>query len=192
MVQMTMGMIEHVRKLLLLALVLTLGAVLVACQDKVVDPNEVSVYSGPMVTAKNIETRYSDSAVLRVVMKAPLQYEYTTGDREFPQGIHIDFHNEQGEFTSTLDARYARYDKLNDIYVAKGEVIIKNVVEQKTLTTEELKWNRSTRRVFTDKFVRITTPKETLTGMGLEAAQDFTWYRIVKPDGKAQAESDIL
>lgn len=175
-------------------LVIGLGMVLAlaSCNEKTIDPNELTVYTGPMVTAKNIVTHYTDSALTRVVMKAPLQYEYSNGDREFPQGLHIDFHNEKGVFSSTLDSRYARYDRLNDIYLAKGEVVINDVIEHKKLETEELKWNRSTKRVFTDKFVRITTPKEMLTGMGLEAAQDFSWYRIVKPDGKAKAESDIL
>lgn len=179
------------RKLLVLLFIATS---IWACQHKTVDPNEVTTYSGPIVTGKHVETRYSDSSILRVIMKAPLQYEYQSGDREFPHGLHIDFFDEKGVFTSTLDCRYARYDRINDIYIAIGEVVINNRVEHKKLETEELKWHRVTKRVFTDKFVKITTPKELLTGQGLEAAQDFSTYRIVKPVGTAQSssEADIL
>ena len=175
---------------LLLSMALSTG--LSSCQNKVIDPNEVTTYSGPIVSAKNVETRYSDSAILRVVLKTPLQYEFNSGDREFPEGLHLDFYDEKGVFTSTMDSKYGRYDRLNDIYVGIGEVVIVNVLEQKKMETEELKWNRATKQIYTDKFVRITTPTELLTGMGLEAKQDFSWYRILKPNGNAKASSDIL
>ena len=51
------------------------------------------------------------------------------------------------------------------------------------LNTEELVWNQSAKKLFTEKFVKITTPTQVMYGDGLEANEDFTWYRILNPKG---------
>jgi len=38
-------------------------------------------------------------------------------------------------------------------------------------------------KIYTDKFVRITTATEILTGEGMEANQDFSSWVILKPRG---------
>jgi LPS export ABC transporter protein LptC len=155
----------------------------VACKTKTADPSAISIYAGPVATVYNVKTDYSDSAKTKIMMKAPLQLEFQDGDREFPKGIRVDFYDPTSKNTSRLTAKYARYEKTFDIYVAKDSVVILDLVEDKTMNTEELRWSRPKRRVYTDKFVRIRTKQEILTGVGLEAAQDFTWYKILKPAG---------
>ena len=53
------------------------------------------------------------------------------------------------------------------------------------MNTEELKWMPQEHKVKIekDKFVRIQTQNEVLTGMGLDANEDFKWYKITKPQG---------
>jgi len=154
-----------------------------ACNTKEVNPADIAYYSGPVATAHNLRTTYSDSAKTKVIVNSKLQLEYTDGDREFPKGIQVDFFNPDGKNAARLTANYARYEKQTNLYIATGNVIIKDFIETKTLNTEELRWNRAEKRIFTDKFVRIQTATELLTGTGLTAAQDFSTYRILKPAG---------
>lgn len=140
-------------------------------------------YTGPMMTAHNIETLYSDSAKVKVKLNAPLQYEYSTGDRKFPNGIKIQFYKANGEINSVLTANKGYYYKQTDNYKVTGNVVIENNVENKKLNSEELLWEPSLKRVSTDKFVRIQTPTEILTGVGMTASQDFKFYKILKPTG---------
>ena len=58
-----------------------------------------------------------------------------------------------------------------------------NAESGETLNTEELHWNTSKGDVFTDKFVRIETEDQILTGVGLTAKQDFSRYVIKNPQG---------
>jgi hypothetical protein len=51
------------------------------------------------------------------------------------------------------------------------------------MNTEELNWVPAKQKIFTDKFVTIQTKEEVLKGQGLEAKQDFSSYRILKPTG---------
>lgn len=154
-----------------------------ACEEPRKPEAKLKIYGGPIMTAKNIATVYSDSGKTKLIISGPLQLQYNDGDREFPKGIRVDFFDSDGDSNAVLTANYARFDKATDIHLALGNVIIFNKKERRKLNTEELRWNRSTRKVYTDKFVRIETPTEILTGHGLTANQDFSWYRITKPTG---------
>lgn len=167
-------------------LTLMLGFILFACAEVQEDPFKIKVYSGPTIMVRNVESIYSDSAVLRVVLKAPLQLEFNNGDREFPEGLHVTFYDEKGVFTATLQSKYGKYDRSADVYVAFGEVVVENVIEKRKLETEELRWSRPEKNIFTDKFVRITTEEEIATGMGLVASQDFKYYRITELKGQTK------
>lgn len=153
-----------------------------SCSEKKVKKlADIKIYTGPVALAENIETIYSDSGRLKLVVKAPLQTEFQTGDREFPKGILIDFYDDKGIKTTHLTGNYARYDKQAGIYFATGNVIVENFVEKQKLQSEELKFNHLEKRIYTDKFVRITTEVDILTGTGLTASQDFSTYKILKP-----------
>ncbi|MFN6947163.1 MAG: LPS export ABC transporter periplasmic protein LptC [Cytophagaceae bacterium] len=140
-------------------------------------------YSGPMLIMENIETHYSDSAILRVIVRAPVQHEMQNGNRVFPDGVHMEFFDESGVKSSDLVSNHGLFEKEKSLYTVKGNVIIKNLEKNERLNTEELKWKPDEKKIFTDKFVRIVTEDEILTGEGLTSNQDFSNYKILKPSG---------
>ena len=145
------------------------------------------VYKGPVVTARNMFTVYTDSARTKVELRAPVQNEYANGNRTFPVGISIWFYNEQQQKESHLTADRAYFDKATEIYTGIGNVVVDNTIKHEKLKSEELKWSRFEKRVYTNKFVRIETPQEILLGEGLTASQDFSTYKILKPRGTLPA-----
>lgn len=116
-------------------------------------------------------------------MRAPAQMEFSNGDREFPNGLEIEFYNKQGKLNSTLKADYVHYNKNQELYTGTGNVVIVNKEEKQTLYTDFLHWSRLEHRIFTNRFVKIITPDETLTGYGLTSQEDFSSYKILKPSG---------
>lgn len=68
--------------------------------------------------------------------------------------------------------------------------MLNNVLSKETLMSEELYWDTRKKKIYTEKFVKIKTPKYILTGVGLEANQDFTEYKILKPKGKIYIEDE--
>jgi LPS export ABC transporter protein LptC len=141
-------------------------------------------YEGPMLIGENIFTNYTDSGKVKLRMWAPEQQELESGDRIFPKGIKIDFF-EKEVVSSTLTANYATFSKASGIYTVRNNVVIQSKDQQKKLNTEELKWlpKKHRVRIENDKFVRIQTKTEVLTGMGLDATEDFRSYKIKKPQG---------
>ncbi len=106
---------------------------------------------------------------------------------EMDDGLKVEFFNDSLKVESTLTAIYARY------YEKKGNILIRDsvvVINKKgdELHTEELVWNQKAQKIYTDKFVRIVTPTQILYGNGLEANEDFSWYRILKPKGVVKVE----
>jgi len=107
------------------------------------------------------------------------------------KGLRIESYDDSTQVQSTLTAKYARY------YMRQGNILIRDsivVVNKKgeRLATEELVWNDKLKKFYTEKFVRIKTSAQVMFGDGLEANQDFTWYRITNIKGIMQVnKSDV-
>jgi len=107
------------------------------------------------------------------------------------KGLRIESYNDSTQVQSTLTAKYARY------YMRQGNILIRDsilVVNKKgeRLATEELIWNEGLKKFYTEKFVRIKTPTQVMFGDGLEANQDFTWYKITNIKGIMQVNKAEL
>lgn len=155
---------------------------LISCKDDK-DINKMVPYDGPIMEVNNVETLYSDSAQIRVRLTAPKQLVMENEDLKYPKGIYIEFYDEKGAISSTLRANSGVYNKTKNMHTVTGNVIIVDSVKAQTMNTEELNWEPAKKKIHTDKFVTIQTPKEILKGEGLTANQDFSDWRILKPTG---------
>jgi LPS export ABC transporter protein LptC len=145
----------------------------------------------PTLSAKNIEVIYSDSAIIKVRLTAPLSEEYESEDpyTVFPKGIKAVFFKEDLSAKTTLTANYAINKKKKRIMEARGNVIVVNE-KGETLNTEHLIWDESTQKVYTNEFVKITTSDKIIFGQGMEADQNFTKYKIFKIKGTVNVNKD--
>jgi LPS export ABC transporter protein LptC len=104
---------------------------------------------------------------------------------DMKEGLKVEFYDDSLHITSTLTAGYARYyEKQQNILIRNNIVIVNKKGEQ--LNTEELVWNQNIKKFYTEKFVKITTQSQVLFGDGLEANEDFTWYKIKNLKGTVQ------
>lgn len=155
-----------------------------SCETQKADLSKMKIYDGPTLKAFNIELYYSDSAKLKVKMTAPLQLEYENGNQDFPKGIKVIFYDAEMKENTQITSNKAKYIKQENRYVAYSNVIVKNLKKNEQLNTEELNWTPINRKIYTDKFVTITTDDEILKGEGMTASQDFNTYQLKKPTGK--------
>lgn len=140
-------------------------------------------YNGPLSEMEDVNMLYSEKDRIRVKMLAAKILEFKNGDKEFPDGLYLEFYNQAGIMTSTLKANHAFYFKEEDQWRARGKVEVKNIEKKQQLNTEELFWKETTRKIFTDKFVTIKLENEVIYGTGLDATQDLSNYTIRKPEG---------
>ncbi len=148
----------------------------------------------PAIRALGVETIYSDSAFVRLKIDAPEMKEFPKSDSldpkiEFPGGLTATFYNKSIRIESTLTAEYAIYHTKTKTFEAHRNVVVKNYTEEQELRTDELWWQESTERIWSDKPVTITTADGTTIGDGgFEADQNFTRYRIRKTRGQMKVK----
>lgn len=153
-----------------------------SCEDDKKMRN-IKPYKGAMIESSFISTFYSDSAKLKMRIKADKQYQFQNGDLEYPQGVDIVFFNAQKKESSHLTAQKGFFDKAKNIYTATGKVVVTDLIEQKVLRTEVLHWSPNQYKIYTDKFVVIQSGPNIIKGEGFTANQDFKYYKILKPTG---------
>ncbi|MEQ8478309.1 LPS export ABC transporter periplasmic protein LptC [Fulvivirga sp.] len=164
--------------------IISLLLIISACGNTDKEIDDLKPYEGPMNMIEGMDLYRSESATLKVRLVTPKLVEYVNGNREFPDGLYMEFFDESGKMTTTLKANEAIYFKEEDHWRGRGNVVIKNIENQQELTTEELFWKPSEERMFTEKFVTIKLPDQVLYGKGLEAKQDFSEYTILQPEGE--------
>jgi len=156
------------------------------CNNNIGEINDVveATHKADTEWGKNIRIVYSDSAVVRLVIHAPIMertIEHGNNKDIFPKGILIEFMNDNKVVYSWLKAESAiREDRTQKIF-ARGNVIFYNNKNEK-METPELVWDEKDRKVYTDKLVRITQAEkgDTTYGFGFTANQEFTRFEIRK------------
>lgn len=177
--------------------VLIFGCWLAACNRLKKDTRQVFTQDDVAVeVARDVEILYSDSAIVRVRVTGPVMLNNIDREnphREFPNGVKIDFLEPNLSIKSTLTAKTAFQ------YPDKGRIIARDSVilitaKQERLETEELIWDEKKAKVFTEKFVKVTKPGEVIYGYGLEAEQDFSYWKITVPKGRIKVDqlNDVL
>ena len=170
-------------------LIAGLGAMLLACEEPKQE-KKVNTYQGPIEEINDVKLLYSEAALLKVKLTTARQYRYQNDNRKYPKPVNIVFYGPNGEAVTTLQSDSGRYDKAKDLYTVVGHVVVINKQKQEKLLTPELNWNPVTKKVFTEKRVTVISQLtgEKLYGLGLDANQDFTNYRIRKPTGVFNVE----
>jgi LPS export ABC transporter protein LptC len=150
-----------------------------ATVKKLASKQEVSVES-----AFDIETFYSDAGKTKAKLTSPqlLVYQGKEPYKELPKGLTVNFYDNNQQEDGKLTALYGiLYDNMQKVIV-KNKVVVVNI-KGETLHTEELTWDISRHRIYTNKAVIIQTGNEKIFGEGMDADEDFTNYKIKKIRG---------
>ncbi|HHH50665.1 MAG TPA: LPS export ABC transporter periplasmic protein LptC, partial [Saprospiraceae bacterium] len=141
-------------------------------------------------TFKSVELLYSDSAIVRVRVVAPSMIRHL--DRreprqEFDKGIKVDFFGLHKNVQSKLSANYA-IRLINEKKVIARDSVELHSVQNEKLETSELIWDERKQKIYTNKFVMISTPEEKIWGYGFEANQGFTKWSIKAIEGELKVK----
>jgi len=165
--------------------------ILIGCNGQQIEKQQdYSQEDTNVEVGREVEILYSDSALVRVRVSGPILHYYSDRDnprQEFPNGVKIDFLAPDQSIKSVLTAKTAVRRQEKGIVTARDSVVM-TTIKQERLETEELIWDEKTAKVRTDKFVKVTKPGEIMYGYGLEADQDFSYWKIIVPKGRIKVE----
>jgi LPS export ABC transporter protein LptC len=180
-----MSKIDNQLKVLFVALF----CLCLACTSKPEEAESILIKDSlgvPNEIADSININYTVSAIRRLNLKAPLMQRYPTKNNDnvlfMRKGLEVYFYDEEGKLKTTIKSEWAkRFEKTKKTELHNHVVVTND--RQESMATEEIFWDELQKKIFTTKFVTITTPTEILTGYGLEAADDFSSYEIKNPKG---------
>lgn len=160
-------------------------AFLLSCNDDEEAKKIVQKPSFATETGEGITLTYTDSGQVKARLKSPLMQHFSMSAKPYtlmPKGVEGTFYDANKNAASFAYADIGIYYEKEKYLVMKQNVRLINV-KGDTLSTEYLVWDEVKEKIYTDKFVKITTPDQLIYGDGLVSNQNFTEYRITNVKG---------
>ena len=163
-----------------LFLILLTLLVFSSCSNQKVKPSSSSLNAEKLPAQESWDATvfFSDSGRTTAVLKAGhLRVFEESRETLLDDGIKVDFYSEAGNKTTTLTAKKGRVDDATrDLYAIDSVIVVSD--SGSTITTDELKWRNSDKKIVSDKFVTIISTKEKIQGYGFESDQHIQNYVI--------------
>ncbi|MBK8945254.1 MAG: LPS export ABC transporter periplasmic protein LptC [Ignavibacteriae bacterium] len=161
-------------------LIILLQFIFIFCGEEKLKPkidNSINSKEIPDQESRNAKITFTENGKLKAVLFSDIIKVLGNKNEKYLEGVTVDFYNEAEQKNSRLTSKKGRVDDLTqDMYA------IENVVAKSdsgvTLTTEELIWRNKTKKIMTDKFVKIVSDKEIIEGYGFESDQSLRNYTI--------------
>jgi len=151
-------------------------------------------YTGPVMSAKNIEVVFSDSGKIQAKVYSVLLNRYSSPESymEFPRGFKVNIFDSALRTETSIVANYGKRKEYSRIMEARGNVIVRNEVKKQQLNTEKLTWDENRRMIFTSEPVKITTLDKVVFGKGLRSNESFSDYTILHVYGQMMVKKDSI
>jgi LPS export ABC transporter protein LptC len=150
------------------------------CRSQRVKPT-IDINIGTELPAQeswNSTITFSDSGKIKAIMKAGhLQVFTESKETILEDNVKVDFYDEDEVNTTTLTSKRGRVDDATQNLFAKDSVVAVND-SGIVIRTDELMWRNIDKKIVSDKFVIIESPKERIEGYGFESDQQLRNYVI--------------
>lgn len=129
----------------------------------------------PIMATYGVITLISDSGVTRYRLNTD---EWLVYDKKkpsywsFEKGVYLEQFDSLLNVEASIKADTAYYFDREKLWKLIGHVDIKNL-KGEHFNTELLYWNQATQRVYTDKYIQMEQPDQTITGYGFESDDRF-------------------
>lgn len=173
--------------------VLVAGTVLLSsCEKRDLVVKDLQIKNMPSLSARDLETMYTDSGKVTLMVSAPLIEQYKSVEEPytlFPGGLNVLFYEMKSEPQASITSRYARYTEKDDVWELRDSVVAVNS-EGDILETELLYWSEPRARIWSDRFVRFTHNDQIIMGTGFESDTRFSNWSIRNVTGTIYIEDE--
>ena len=160
--------------------ILILLLFITACSEEKIQPQvEKNGVEGEIPTNEswNSKITFTNDGQIKAVLFADHLKMFEKQRVTLLDGIKIDFYDSSQKATTTLTALRGKVDDVTQNMYAIDSVVARND-SGVVLNTSQLMWRNSDQKIVTDRFVKITSPKEIIEGYGLESDQRLSNYTI--------------
>ena len=169
--------------------------VLFSCENPIAEIQEFATNDTlPVIMADSIEFERTDSGFLQILLKSPLMYKFEGKEPyiEFPEGFEVTFYNDSGMQVSFLRANYGVSYEKQKLLRARNDVVVINFEKEEELRTENLVWDQRKKIIYSNTFVKITSPDKVIFGDSMWANESFSKREIIKFKADIDIKEDSL
>jgi LPS export ABC transporter protein LptC len=164
----------------LISLLIVLLFICSCTREKVKPPINTSFEGNefPAQESWNSTVFFTDSGKTRAILTAGhLRVFSQSKETLLDSGVQVDFYNMDEVKTTTLTSKRGKVDEnTNNLYAIDSVVTVND--SGIVVTTEEMMWRNEDKKIISDKFVTIVSPKEKIQGYGFESDQHLQNYII--------------
>jgi LPS export ABC transporter protein LptC len=173
---------SRLKRSLYISATLLITGLLFSCENKLDLIPKSDLLTLPSLTVRDFETIFTDSGRIQLVLTSPIMEQYENAEvpySEFKLGILVKFHDGREEPVGSVSAKYAKYTKSNNVWELRDSVVVINEAKE-MLETEILFWDQAKDKIYTDRFVKITSTDQVIQGFGFESDSKLQRRRIRK------------
>lgn len=146
-------------------------------------PNVSDGEKTPTMTTRDVETFISDSGYTRYHISTPqwdMYEEAAEPHWKFPEGLELEQYDLSMRSTGNIRSIEAIYFSRKRLWQLDGDVVMVNTMRDSFLT-EQLFWDQTSRKVYSDSFVHIVRSDRIIEGYGFESNENMTEYVVNNP-----------
>ena len=169
-----------------------------SCDDGDSTLKQINQYNdNPVGIAYDIRMTYTDSAVVKAILTAPINLDFTHLSfkySEFPEGLKIIFYNNKNE-ENTIVADYGILYNQTKIVDLQGNVLLLSH-DGSRLETDQMYWDSEKEWLFTEQPFTFKNVNYDIAAVRLDTNKEFTKFKSGKLTGtmvvEEQQDSVIL
>ena len=160
-----------------------------SCNGKLGEADSLDLSSVPLQTIDNMFAVQTKNGIVGMRFEADLmeRYENDSLSKEtFPKGLAVYAYTDEGLLETTIFADNAihetnRMTDDDEQWSAFGNVIVQNVIDQQTMETDTIYWDRAKGEIYTDCYVRMASPDGFMQGYGMRSDERAHNSIILRP-----------
>ncbi|HIZ88174.1 MAG TPA: LPS export ABC transporter periplasmic protein LptC [Candidatus Coprenecus pullistercoris] len=167
--------------------VLWTAAIVVSCSNKLKNIDADKIAEAPTQVVLNMDASQTENGMVQMRLAADRMERYETGEKEskeiFPEGFRVLAYNEEGLLETRIVSDQALHTVSgdNEQWSAYGNVVINNFIKGEKIETDTLYWDREKQRIYTDCYVRLSSPQGFMQGYGLESDERARNAQLLRP-----------
>lgn len=159
-----------------------------SCKQKLSEADKLNLSETPMQTVDNMYMLQTENGRVQMRVETEILQRFDTDTMSyevFPKGINVFAYQDDGVLESTIQSDMARHEKNkndnSEIWIAYGNVIVKNIVKQEIMETDTLYWDRHKQEIYTDCYIRMFSPDGFMQGYGMRSDERARNSIILRP-----------
>lgn len=163
------------------------AAIAVSCGNKLKNIDSEKISEAPTQVVLNMDAAQTENGMIQMRLKALRMERYEDANENtreiFPEGFLVLAYNEEGLLETQIvsDVALHTVNDGNEQWSAYGNVVINNYIKGQKIETDTLYWDRARQMIYTDCYVRLSSPDGFMQGYGMESDEMARDARLLRP-----------